>query len=607
MRRRKIVRFQLALLALAAAALVGRNLWVNREPGAEVVLKDIEARALKHEMFQAAAPARIVVSGVGSLGEGGGEAGFNAYGWIVRRGSHEVVWRMDPARVQRGRGTLATQHDTLSILPGLYDVYFSSFGNHTRARERGGSFFRRLADSSRRWQNESSKWRMTVAGLTPEAIRGVQDGDEAAAEAAEGLLWSSAPVRNQEDKGFLFEVGAPAALRVYAMGEFEGEHAADFGWIEEAQSGRKVWEMRAANTRPGGGAPRNRYADEPVRLAPGLYRAHYKSNGRHAYDDWEANPPFDPAAWGMALYYASDPAAVAAFDPWTSRAPIAKLDRVGSGVRRSIGFELLRPTPVVVQATGEVKHDNRYDYGWLEDASTGRKIWEMGAEDRTAPAGGDSKNREETAVFTLEPGRYVLHFRTDDSHAFDDWNSAEPTHPERWGAAVFPLARTLPPGVAVVDARYEEQRGDGGEPREPPCVEDDCPAPPPPLPPGAGIMGEAVVEHVRLGNDTDINDMLIVHEPGAYQIYALGELTESGRYDYGWIERAADKERVWEMTWENTRPAGGSDRNRAFRGEVFLEPGHYRVRFKTDMAHAFGSFKDSEPDDPERWGITIAR
>jgi len=54
----------------------------------------------------------------------------------------------------------------------------------------------------------------------------------------------------------------------------------------------------------------------------------------------------------------------------------------------------------------------------------------------TEPAGGAEKNREVTRIIHLDAGEYVLHYRTDDSHAFGAWNAGPPNDPARWGVSV---------------------------------------------------------------------------------------------------------------------------------------------------------------------------
>ena len=54
----------------------------------------------------------------------------------------------------------------------------------------------------------------------------------------------------------------------------------------------------------------------------------------------------------------------------------------------------------------------------------------------TDGAGGASKNRLYQGTLELDAGSYVLHYRTDDSHAYRDWNATPPDDPEAWGVQV---------------------------------------------------------------------------------------------------------------------------------------------------------------------------
>ena len=62
------------------------------------------------------------------------------------------------------------------------------------------------------------------------------------------------------------------------------------------------------------------------------------------------------------------------------------------------------------------------DYGWIEDAKSGRRVWEMTYR-MTEHAGGAKKNRRFDGVIRLPAGEYVLRYETDGSHSFGDWNA----------------------------------------------------------------------------------------------------------------------------------------------------------------------------------------
>jgi hypothetical protein len=55
-------------------------------------------------------------------------------------------------------------------------------------------------------------------------------------------------------------------------------------------------------TEHAGGAQKNRLYDGVIRLPAGEYVLRYRTDGSHSPDSWNAEPPFDPAMWGVVLY-----------------------------------------------------------------------------------------------------------------------------------------------------------------------------------------------------------------------------------------------------------------------------------------------------------------
>jgi hypothetical protein len=119
----------------------------------------------------------------------------------------------------------------------------------------------------------------------------------------------------------------------------------------------------------------------------------------------------------------------------TRKAPIAQLVGVADDEDRAVEFTLPRETSVRVFAQGEGDGGRMYDYGWIEDAATGKAVWEMKAAE-TAHAGGAGKNRKLDARVSLPAGRYRLRYKSDDSHSFDNWN-ALPPEVNFWGIALY--------------------------------------------------------------------------------------------------------------------------------------------------------------------------
>lgn len=579
MKRRGLVRFQIALLVVLVIIVIIRMIAGPPAPDGLVVFVDLEAESLRHAAFELAQPADIAVQVTGSLDEDAIPLALAAEGWIIRRADREVVWQMDPNTVERGRGSVArVPGDTLTLDAGIYDVYYASYGGaDTHGR--------------RRWRSEADQWQF-VLRVVDEAVvaRLLPDQPLEDLDAFDGhLVWKTAPMRNDQEKEHLFEVEQAAEFKVYAVGEIEDEPL-DYAWIEDAATGERIWELTKTNTEPAGGLAGNRRFRGSVSLTPGAYRVVAKTNRRHAFGNWEGNPPYDPAGWGLSVY-TTDAQAVSDFDPWNAREPIISLTHVPDESSLHQRFEVTQPIQVVLYCVGEITDRHGiYDYGELlkEEANRKRTIWKM-SWDASMRAGGDQKNRLEVVFMRLDPGVYTLRYETDGSHAFNDWNADPPDYPERWGVSLFPVAPALDSGVV-------EMR---------PSLDDVWTTPAAMEPVSVTHVGEAIVAWTQLRGDVEATQVFELDRETTLHIEALGEITYSGQYDYGWIERDDTGERVWEMTLENTRHAGGTERNRRFDGVVTLPAGRYVVRYVTDGTHHFGAFSDEAPQDAENWGITI--
>lgn len=114
---------------------------------------------------------------------------------------------------------------------------------------------------------------------------------------------------------------------------------------------------------------------------------------------------------------------------------VAQLVQVLDNEDKTVEFSLPRSQQVRIFCIGEGQAGEMFDYGWIESADKGNSVWEMQAE-QTTHAGGAGKNRKIDVVVTLEPGKYKLRYKTDDSHSFDHWN-ALPPEINFWGIAVY--------------------------------------------------------------------------------------------------------------------------------------------------------------------------
>jgi len=76
----------------------------------------------------------------------------------------------------------------------------------------------------------------------------------------------------------------------------------DYAWIED-EGGTKVWEMNAIDSKPAGGAVKNRTVDAKITLNKGSYSLHYTSDESHAFDNWDDDAPTTPF-YGVVIYHA---------------------------------------------------------------------------------------------------------------------------------------------------------------------------------------------------------------------------------------------------------------------------------------------------------------
>ena len=113
---------------------------------------------------------------------------------------------------------------------------------------------------------------------------------------------------------------------------------------------------------------------------------------------------------------------------------IAQIVQVLDNQDKTVAFSLPGSQDVRVFAIGEGDGGEMFDYGWIED-DKGSRVWEMQAP-KTEHAGGAGKNRKVDVQITLPAGNYKLRYKTDDSHAFDHWNSLPPEI-NFWGIALY--------------------------------------------------------------------------------------------------------------------------------------------------------------------------
>jgi hypothetical protein len=219
----------------------------------------------------------------------GGRRSMDDYGWITEARGRARVWEMTWDKSQYAGGALKNrrQVETLQLPAGDYEATFVTDDSHSPAD----------------W-NAAPPCDPGMYGLT---LSVPADAEVAAFALTGPLAWSTVSelvrVGNDQDRSAAFTLAEPQTLRVYAIGEADGDDMADGGWIEDA-GGKRVWTMEGSRTHHAGGALKNRVADEVISLPKGRYTLRFRTDGSHAYGHWNSEPPFDPEHYGVTVYAA---------------------------------------------------------------------------------------------------------------------------------------------------------------------------------------------------------------------------------------------------------------------------------------------------------------
>jgi ligand-binding sensor domain-containing protein len=119
----------------------------------------------------------------------------------------------------------------------------------------------------------------------------------------------------------------------------------------------------------------------------------------------------------------------------------AKIIKVGNSENLTAKFKIEKSGNFLVVSAGEGNErsdPSMWDYGWVEDSNQ-KIIWSSESIDSTYHIGGASKNRVKIETLQLNPGKYSLKYKSDDSHCFGSWNKDPPVEPEFWGIRIFKI------------------------------------------------------------------------------------------------------------------------------------------------------------------------
>ncbi len=364
-----------------------------------------------------------------AVGEGQQSDDIDDFGWLVNTETRQRVWDMNVKDVEYAGGASKNiKYDgDVTLSKGKYELYFVTDGSHSND------------DWNARPPFDPFDYGITItlknAG-DKDAIKVLDMNDE-----DKNVIVKLTEARDDDYKSAGFSLSKETPVRIYALGESENDNRnmADYGWIVNAKTHERVWTMERRDTYHAGGASKNRLSDEVMTLPKGSYIAYYQTDGSHSYNNWNSDEPFDPEHWGITImgvgkdFNAKD---VSVFSEEKEDGVLAQLIRVRDDEHQRQRFNVSSRMTVRIYAIGESSDDEMADYGWIENAETGQRIWEM-EYDKTSWAGGAKKNRLFDKTITLDKGEYEVHFKTDGSHAYNDWNDNPPEDRTHWGITVY--------------------------------------------------------------------------------------------------------------------------------------------------------------------------
>lgn len=380
---------------------------------------------------------------------------------------------------------------------------------------------------------------------------------------------------------------------------FEGNNGNDSGprmsvyaWILDSVSREPVWIMTAEDSSTISGKLVS--AEATVPLEAGRYELYLASTHGRVRDRPEDDEEREPSLWDVFRGDGSGPDdlrekisecrvalrieglsadRVRTFEPdGELQDAFLSVNRLGDSRLEIRGLAVSTPTTIgLYGAFEQLRGDSQAaDFAWIIDENSRELIWSADRK-RSKAAGGSPKNRLVDSDLSLEPGRYLVYVGSDDSHAFGSFNAAPPHDPLNWGL-------TLRRGPGFTEGSVE-------------LFEPE--------------LAPALIDFSQAGDDESMRQRFKIHRDSVLHLRAFGEYSSGEFYDHAWITDSADGRTVWKMTGRTTMPAGGSEKNRMFDGLVELPPGEYVLHYTSDGSHAFGSWNDATPFEPQAWGVVL--
>lgn len=262
--------------------------YVDAKPGAVLVrLTGVGDNELRSETFKVTKSIEVRVHAEGEYNRYSNS--MADFAWIVTADGDQTVWVMTCGNSTPAGGAAKNlaYDGVVALGPGEYTVCYVSDGSHS------------YADG---W-NDSPPHDQKAYGVTLYAINGGGAFEHVGRPRSSepGILVALTCDTDDNECSARFTIPSPTRVRIRAMGEGHHRVMADYGWIVNITTGDVVWEMTYRKTSHAGGADKNRRVDQVILLDKGEYALHFVTDGSHSPEEWNAEPPIEPIAWGIAL------------------------------------------------------------------------------------------------------------------------------------------------------------------------------------------------------------------------------------------------------------------------------------------------------------------
>jgi serine phosphatase RsbU (regulator of sigma subunit)/ligand-binding sensor domain-containing protein len=116
--------------------------------------------------------------------------------------------------------------------------------------------------------------------------------------------------------------------------------------------------------------------------------------------------------------------------------PILEVVGVENDVDTIVSISITKPVKALLVSVGEVNYYGVSDFGFL--MKNGELVWEMD-KNMSKHAGGDFRNNVQIETIELDVGEYLLGFKTDNSHSWNNWDADEPDKTNFYGIKLIQI------------------------------------------------------------------------------------------------------------------------------------------------------------------------